>query len=360
MTLETEMIALLLALPLQSPSMPGPDDVVGRVSTTGVAVKLTLPGYVDDAATLATFKRRLADRAVLQGKVRGDRGTVKLTTGFGEVLSSNEWRKRLLGDQLVGAGQFEVGATACSEHVHELAPPYAEVSWHAFPTAGDTTFELVIGTLRDGDKFPFARAEFERVVGSARFAVLRLGGWDAMPLAVLDRMHTGLTHTGEGGGAAGLVAQSGDAKDGWASALAAAELGLREKVDATTRLVWCDRAIADLGKLESPGKQERFALFTAQSGRVLALRDAGKLDEAAAELATLRAKAEEHGAIAKTALAYDASTVHALRKEADAAVAALREAIEGNADWRAAAKRDSSFQPIAKDKALITLLLDKK
>ncbi len=351
------MFALLLALAVQTPSALGPDDVAARVSTTGVAVKLALPKYVSDPGTLASQKRRLADRALLQGRFGAEAGSVKLSAAFGEIHTSSEWRNQLLTGQLVGLGQFETGGVACTERVQELTPPYAEVGWHAFPVAGDTAFDLAIVTLRNGDVWPITRADFEHIVGGARFAIVRLGEWDAMPSSVLDRMHSGLTR--EGGGAKWLAEQSASAPDGWACALAAAELGVREKIDAATRLAWCDRVIADIGKIESPGKPERFAWLTAQSGRMLALRDAGKLDEALASLALLREKLEEHGPIAKSTISYDASTLHALRKEPEAAVAAMREAIAGNTDWRTAAKRDASFQLIARDKALLALLTEK-
>jgi hypothetical protein len=222
-------------------------------------------------------------------------------------------------------------------------------------------FDFTLFTLRNGDDSPVKRADFERTVKGARFAVLRLGGWDAMPSAVLDQMQSAFAHDGaKGEGAAWLAEQCASTKGGWACALAAEEVGLHEKMDAAKRLELCDSVIADLGKVGSPGRAEEFAMLTASSGRALALRDEGKLDDALAAVAKAQAAAAEHGAIAKSALAYDLSTIQAGRKDADAAVAALREAIAGNPDWRLYAIHETAFQPIAQDKGLIELLRDNK
>jgi hypothetical protein len=333
------------------------------MTTTGMAVKLELPEFDAEPQVLKGIKRRLADRAVIQGKMRSLEGTVSITAAYGETLTSSEWRERLLAQQLVGAGRFEIGPVACTAHTHELQPPYANVGWHALLTAADTCFDTSIFTLRKGDEYPYSRAQFEELVRGARYAVLRLGEWERMPAAVLERMHAGLTHVShgkEGKGSVWLANEAKEAADGWACALAAAEVGLHEDMDAATRLELCERAIADLTKLEARGKPEEFALLTARSGRAGALRDAGRLDEALAEVTAAREKAAEHGPIAVSALAYQTATVHAARKEADAAVKALREAIEGNADWRSFARHDDVFALIGHDKSLLKLLADPK
>jgi hypothetical protein len=361
MLLETEMIALLVAAAFLSPAPLGKDDLVARMSTTGMAVALELPGSTVDEAVMKGLTRRMNDRGVYSGKLPDKKSTVKVVTAYGETKSSKEWRDRLLGDQLVGAGQFDVGPFACTEHNHDLEPPFAEIGWHAFMTAGDTVFDFTLFTLRSGDESPVKKADFERIVKGARFAVLRLGGWDEMPAAVLTRMQSAFAHEAEKGDTSGAAWLAGEcAKGDWACALAAEEVGLHEKMDAAKRLELCDSVIADLGKVSASGKTEEFALLTAQSGRALALRDAGKFDDALAAVTKARDAAGAYGAIAKSALAFDLATIHAGRKDAPAAVAALREAIAGNPDWRAYAIHESAFMPIGEDKALFALLRDSK
>ncbi len=353
------MIGLLVAAASLSPALTGKDDVVARMSTTGMAVALELPGCKTDDAVMKGLSRRMSDRGVYAGKLPDSKTTVKVQTAYGETNTSKEWRDRLLGEQIVGAGQFDVGSFACTEHNHDLEPPFADLGWHAFMTAGDTVFDFTLFTLRNGDESPVKKADFERVVKGARFAVLRLGGWDEMPQSVLTRMQSAFAHDGEKGDTSGAAWLAGQcAKGDWACALAAEEVGLHEKMDAAKRLELCDSVIADLGKAGSSGKAEQFALFTAQSGRALALRDAGKFEDALAAVTKVRDAAGADGTIAKSTLAYDLATIHAGRKDAVAAVAALKEALAANPDWRAYAPHDVAFKPIGEDRALITLLRD--
>lgn len=357
------MLGLFLAIPMAIPAAIGADDVVARVSTTGMAVRLALPDFVPDPLVMTALKRRLADRAVLQGTAANREGTVKVVAAFGETLTSEQWRERLLEGQLVGVGKFETGPVACTERTNALQPPYVEVVWHAFPTAADTTFDLSFSILHKGDESAVTRADFESIVSGARYAVLRLGEWDAMPAAVLERMHAGFTHGGSdesAGGAAWLAQESQTAKDGWACALAAHEVGMREAMEAAPRLELCDRVIEALSKVEQPDEPTRFALLTASTGRGLALRDLDRLDDALAELKSARKNAQDHGPIAVSAAAYYLATAHAARKEAPAAVAALRDAIAGNADWREHTKRDQHFATIGNDADLLELLKPRK
>lgn len=360
------MIGLLFAAASLGPvaattPADGSDVVVARMSTTGMAVALDLPGSKTDEAVQKGLARRMSDRGVYAGRYSDGKTTTKIQTAYGEILPSKTWRERLLGDQLVGTGQFDVGSFACSEHSHDLEPPFSEIGWHAFMTVGDTVFDFTLFTLREGDKVAFKREDFERIVKGARFAVVRLGGWDAMPKPVLDQMQSAFAHETEKGdtsAAAWLADQC--ASGGWVCALAAEEIGLHENMGAAKRLALCDQAIAELSKVGSPGKPEEFAMLTALSGRALALRDQGKLDDALEALKKAQDAAGDKGAIAKSALAFDLSTIQAGRKDAAASVAALKEAIAGNPDWRAYATHEAAFQPIAQDRALIQLLRDTK
>jgi hypothetical protein len=301
--------------------------------------------------------KRFGDRGVYAGKLPDKKTTVKVATAYGEMNTPKEWRDRLLGDQIVGAGQFDVGSFACTEHSHDLEPPFAELGWHAFMTAGDTVFDFTLFTLRNGDESPVKKADFVTIVKGARFAVLRLGGWDEMPEAVLTRMQSAFEHEREKGDTSGAAWLAGQCAPGdWACALAAEEVGLHEKMDAAKRLELCDSVIADLGKAGSRGKTEEFALLTAHSGRALALRDAGKFDDALAAVTKAQDEAGAHGTTATSTLAYDLATIQAGRKDVAAAVAALKQAIAVNPDWRAFAIHDASFQPIGTDKSLYALL----
>jgi hypothetical protein len=355
------MIGLLVVASALGPVELGKDDVVARMSTTGMAMAFEVAGCTPDEAVMKGLARHANDRGVYAGRLPDKKTSVKVQTAYGEILPSKEWRSRLLGDQLVGAGQFDVGAVACTEHNRDLEPPFAEIGWHGFPTAGDTVFDFTLFTMREGDKAPVTKADFERVLKGARFAVLRLGTWNAMPEPVLASMQSAFAHDSEKGdvsGAAWLADQC--TSGGWVCALAAEEVGLHEKMDAAKRLALCDQAIAELQKVGSPGKPEEFAMMTALSGRALALRDQGKLDDALTAIKKAQDAAATQGAIAKTALAYDLATIQAGRKDSAGTVAALKEAIAGNPDWRAFAIHEAAFQPLAQDKALIQLLRDTK
>ena len=330
-------------------------EFVARVSTTGMAVKLALPTLETDPTAFKPMKRRYADRAVAQGRIRGGEGTVQIVAAYGEMRTSRTWRETLMAGKLVGAGQFDVGHVACTEQTRDLEPPYSDLGWHGFLTAGDTCFDFSLFTLAKAGDSPVKRAEFESIVREARYAVVRLGAWEEMPTAVLDRMHEGFTRP-ENDGVAYLTEQAKTATDGWACALAAAEIGISTHAPAAERLALCERVLADLAKVEAPGKAESFAKLTALTGRALAQRDADQLDAALETLKQAAASAKEHSPVAQSAVDYDTATVLARKKDVDGTVAALKASIAVNEDRRMYATYDASFQPLAKEKALLTLL----
>jgi len=331
-------------------------DLVGRISTTGVAVKLALPPLDTDPTTFKPMKRRYADRAVLQGRVRGAEGTtLQIVAAYGEMRTSRAWRDTLMAGKLVGAGIFDVGTVACTEQTRDLEPPYQDLGWHGFMTVADTCFDMTLFTMSKAGVSPVTRADFDSILGSARYAVVRLGAWDEMPIAVLDRMHEGLTRK-DNDGVAYLSEQAKTANDGWACALAAAEIAISTKAPAAERLALCDRVLADVARIEAPSKQESFAKLTALSGRALAQRDAGELDAALETLKQAAEMAKTHTSVARCALDYDTATVLAGKKDVDGTVAALKASIQANEDRRMYATYDASFQPLAKEKALLALL----
>lgn len=359
------MLSLLLAILPQTPAAIGTDDVVSHLATTGAAVKFELPGLVVDSAQMVGLKRRFGDRALMQGKIRVDQGSLTVIAAYGTVQSSREWREVLMKGKLVGAGQFDVGSTACTEQIRELEKPYADLGWHAFLTMGDTCFDFGMFTLAKANESPIKRADLDRMLMSARFAIVRLGHWEDMPPAVLDRMHEGLTRPA-GDGPAWLMGLAPAAPDGWACALAAAEIGRAMSMTAHDRIALYDRVLADLKpregvpadptKVEVPPNSKGFVELTAESGRAMALRDDGQLEAALAGVARARALPGAETPAAKTALSYDAATIHALKKDAAAAVLNLRESFAGDPDRRAFATHEAAFAPIAGDKALIALI----
>lgn len=349
------MLSLLLALLPQSPSAVGADDVVLRIATTGVAAKIALPAFAVDSLLMNGLKRRFGDRGLAAGKVRGGDANITVIAAYGSVHTSREWRATLMSGKLVGAGQFDVGPTACSEHLRDLEKPYVDMTWHAFMTNGDTSFDFMLNTLSKDGVAPFTRAEFEKCVAGARFGIVRMGEWADMPLPVLDRMHEGLTRT-EGDGATYLAELAKTAPDGWACALAAVEIGRPLAMKAPERLALSERVLADLKKIEAPSKFESFALLTATSAHALALRDAGQFAPALAEIAKARELPGGQTPIAKSVLSYDTATIQAQLKDAPAAIASLRESIAIDPDRRAFATHEALFEPIGSDKMLLTLL----
>jgi tetratricopeptide (TPR) repeat protein len=348
------MISALLVLCLQAAAAKPMEAVVLQQSTTGAAIRLDLPEFMSDTTVVASLKRRHGDRAIAQGKLRGD-GTIMVVTAYGEMKPSAEWRQTLMAGKLVGLGQFDVGTTACTEASRDLEPPYVNLSWHAFPTFADTCFDISMGTLVKDGVSPITRADFEHIVKSARYAIVRLGNWEDMPSAVLEHMHTGLSRV-ENDGATFLAEKSKAAPEDWALALAAAEIGMRTKMPASDRRTLLERALTALAKIDKPAAGEAFAALTAQSGLALALRDEGKHDDALAALAKALANEGAKSKPATAALEYYAATIHALKLDAAAAVAHLKLSITADPDRRAHAKYDTSFAGIGTDQDLFKLL----
>lgn len=338
------MISAFLALALQVPAAKPMQPVVLQQATTGAAVRLDLPEFESDDVVLNSLRRRYADRAIAQGKLRGD-GTIMVVSAYGEVKPSAEWRKSLMAGKLAGLGQFEIGTTACTEATRDLEPPFVNLSWHAFPTFADTTFDISIGTLSKDGVSPITRVDFEHMVKSARFAVLRLGTFEDMPESVLEHMHAALTRV-ENDSTAFLAEKSNAAPEDWACALAAAEIGVRTKLPAADRRELLERAIAGLVKIEKPDANATFAQMTAYSGLANAMREEGKLDEALAAWTKAHDAPGTKKKIATAALEYDAATIHALKLDAALAIEHLKLSIAADADRRVIAQRDNSFAGI--------------
>lgn len=329
-------------------------DFVLRISTTGASLKLALPPLEVDEAVTKSLKRRYGDRGLLQARLRGGEGNLNVVAAYGDVRPSAKWRETLMGSKIVGLGQFSIGDVACTEGSRDLEPPYVDWSWHAFFTMGDTCFDATFQSLANGGQLPFPRAEFEKIVRGARYAYVRLGDWAEMPLPVLDRMHEALAAPADG--VARLVELASSAPDGWACALAAAEIGLATGTAPQARRELAEKALAGLPKAGAGTKVEEFARFTAESALALALRDDGKLDEALAALDALEARAAGVGSRALVATQYDRATVFGKKGDAKNAVAVLKGVIEREPDRRSFATHEPCFQPIAQDKALLALL----
>ena len=62
---------------------------MARVSTTGMAVKLALPTLETDPTAFKPMKRRYADRAVAQGRIRGGEGTVQIVEGCALIWTAD-------------------------------------------------------------------------------------------------------------------------------------------------------------------------------------------------------------------------------------------------------------------------------
>lgn len=338
-----------------SDSTVRPGERVFRITTTGAAVKLALPPFDVDPTVTKALKRRFGDRGLAQGRLRGGDGALNLVAAYGDVRSSASWRQTLMAQQLVGAGQFDVGRVACTETTRDLEPPYVDVSWHAFLVAGDTCFDATFSTMQKAGVAPFTRAEFESSVRSARLAFVRLGEWQQMPVAVLDRMHEALTAE-NAPSVDHLVELSATAPDAWACALAAAEIGLSTGRPADERLRLADLVLAGLAKDEVATPEERFARTTALSARALALRDAGRLDDALAALDAFEVRAKDAGPWALAALPYHRATVHGKKGDAAKAVEELKLAIAADPDRRSFAAHELCFESIRNDKGLLALL----
>jgi tetratricopeptide (TPR) repeat protein len=348
------MISSLLFLTLQAAAQKPMEPVVLQQATTGAAIRLDLPEYLSDDTVIGSLRRRFADRAIAQGKLRGD-GTIMVVSAYGEMQPSAEWRKALMVGKLLGLGQFDVGTTACTEATRELEPPYVALSWHAFPTFADTCYDITIGTLAKDGVSPITRADFEHIVQSARYGIVRLGKWEDMPSAVMEHMHAGLSRAANDG-ATFLAEKSKAAPEDWALALAAAEIGMRAKMPAPDRHALFERALAGLAKTDRLNAGDMFATMTAQSGLALALRDEGKHDDALAMLAKTQIFECAKTKPATAALEYYAATIHALKLDATAAIEHLKLSIAADPERKSFATRDPSFQGIGTNQDLIKLL----
>jgi hypothetical protein len=342
------MLSLLLLSLAQSPSVVGPDDVLGQVATTGMTIKLPLRGYKANADVLRNMRKKLADRGLIQGSLAAADSTVSVVAAYGVTHPSDKWLDQLLGTMALGSGRFSIGSTACSEHERPLNPPYADFGWHAFPVAGQTCFDIQIFTLKNGDQAPLKREDFIKIVESARYAVVRVGDWSDYPLEYLDRSHEGLVRS-ETEGVSSLVELAKTAPDAWACSLAAAEIGRTLKHGADELTPLCQSAIDGLAKIEKPSKTELHARIVALDALGLAQRDAGKSAEAIATLTHARELGASSSVKVKAALAYDLATAHAHDKDAASAIALLKEAFAGDPDRLLVGMRDPAFEPLHAD-----------
>lgn len=353
------MLSLLLASLIQSPSVIGPDDVIGQVATTGMTIKIPLHGYTVNADGLRNMRKKFADRGLILGAFAAPDTTVSIVAAYGVSLPSEKWLEQLLGTMAVGAGQFKIGTTACTEHVRELNAPFKDLGWHAFPVVGQTCFDIQIFTLMNGETAPLKREDFVKIVESARYAVVRVGEWSDYPLEYLDRSHEGLAR-GENEAVSALVEAAKTAKDAWACSLAAAEIGRSLKHGADELLPLCQASIDGLAKIEKPSKIEQHAQLVALDALGLAQRDAGKAADALVTLTHARDLGVSGSLKVRAVLAYDLATAHALNKDVANTIVLLKEAFAEDPDRKLVAVRDPAFEVFHADESFQDLFGLKK
>lgn len=352
------LLACLAASTLSLASVE-PKDVIFRASGTYLNVKVALDGFETDVKGFEALHRRYRDFAVAYGHVVPKDVTFSILSSLDETGdgTSVEWRKRTLANTLTGAGVFELQGIACSEHIREIGDPFVQTSWHAFALAGDRMFDLHVNFIAEKDKPLLPRAEFERIVTGARFAIVRRGTWAEYGAPTLALMHEHLAQ-----GPSGLAALREKAKA--ADAAPSVHFALAELARARTTGASKPEALLELhhaaanaySALAEPSASDTFERAVALDGEGLALLDLDRAKDALAPLASARELLASTQSTARGPITYDLACAQARAGEAKTALATLTEAVALDERFRSQAAADKDFATLKSDAAFVELV----
>lgn len=352
------LLAFLAASTLSLASVE-PKDVIFRAGGTYLNVKLELDGFETDVKGFDALRRRYRDFAVAYGQVAPKGVTFSILASLDDTggATSADWRKRTLANTLAGAGLFEVQGVACSEQARDIGEPFVQTSLHAFALAGDRMFDLHVNFIAEKDKPLVARADFERMVAGARFAIVRRGAWAEYGAPTLAAMHEHLAQGPSGLEALRERAKAADAAPSVHFALA--ELARSRTIGAAKpeELLELHRAAANAyAALAQPSASDTFERAVALDGEGLALLDLDRAQDASNPLAIARELLASTQSTARGPIAYDLACAQARAGEAKLALATLAEAVALEERFRAQAAADKDFATLKDDAAFVELV----
>ena len=342
------LLALLAALPLQLPLAA--QQVQAHVGRTPWVAALALADW-KDAPEGNPLEKELGAKLVLNGTLAPG-GTILtlIAEPNTALISPAAWRKRF---GIQGA-EFELQLSACVDaSIRDPKGPLVS-DYHAFTCAAGWCFDLHVSRLSTDGKEPLPRAEFERIVKSQRFLLLRHGWAENYPDEVCKQMSlAALSGPGRKNWKENFLAKNAD---DWVVHFVEGELLREEKGALEEQLAHYQRAFELVTKLEKPGPKELFATAIVCDGLSLALHDAGKHAESIAPLEKGYAllagmKRRERGT-----LAYNLACSQALLKHEKEALEALGHAIGADERYRESAAKDADFAAIAASPAFQKLV----
>lgn len=323
--------------------------VSGRVAGTSIGFALSVNDFPRDDVGLTALRKTYGETAVWRGLRQPGDTTVNIITVHGKIHTSAEWRDIILGNKKVGAGLFDIDGTACAEQVRELTFPYRSVGWHAYVTAHDACVDVHAFTTAKGDELGITKDEFEKIVKSVRFAIVRRGAWNDFSERYLELSRQALASDD---GIAWLKEQLASApKDDRAAALALAEHMMEAKADPAELVKAFTLAAAPSASAEKPSAKLVFARALALDGLGVASLQLGKPEEALARLLESRELGTTASLTARAGIAYDLAAAYAANKDVEHAMQQLKIAVALEPIWLGFAARDSLFDAVRAEPA---------
>lgn len=331
------LLSLLACAVLQAP-LPV-QEIQARVPHSRWTVLVGLAGW-KDVPEADPLRKSLGERLVLAGGAAPEGCVVTLVAEPNpQKISPVAWRKRF---GLAGT-EFECSLAACVDASQRAPGAPALSDYHAFTCAAEWCFDLHVSRVATGPDGaePLARAEFERIVKSQRFLLLRRGWAEDYPAEVGKQMT--LAALAGPGRAPWKENVLGKRADDWVVHFVEAELLHEEHAPVEAQLAEYSRALELVQKLEKPGPREVFATAIACDGYALALHDAGRHAESIAPLERGCSLLTTLGRKERGALSYNLACAQARSGQGEAALRSLGLAIAVEARFREAAARDEDL-----------------
>lgn len=331
------LLSLLACALLQTP--PAVQEIQARVPHSRWTVLVGLAGW-KDVPEQDPLRKALGEKLVLAGGAAPAGCVVTLVAEPNpQKISPVAWRKRFG----IPGTEFDCSLAACVDASQRASGGPAISDYHAFTCAAEWCFDLHVSRVATGkdDAEPLPRAEFERIVRSQRFLLLRRGWAEDYPAEFEKQMTlAALAGPGRAPWKENVLAKH---PDDWAVHFVEAELLHEEHAAFEAQFAEYSRTLELLEKLEKPGPREIYATAIACDGCALALHDAGKHAESIAPLEKACSLLTTLGRKERGALSYNLACAQARCGQSEAALRSLGLAIAVEARLREAAARDEDL-----------------
>jgi hypothetical protein len=349
-------LALLLqsGVPVADPAQRV-EEIVGRVASTKLLVRMDVPGFTKDDRTARILQQALGARAVLVGAIPQRLGMLEVIADKEKEkhISDAEWRDL----NLQGSGNkwtyFETAGMSCGE-VSILIEGSGTHDFHAFTVRAGFRFDVSLSeTLTDKRAAGLPRDYFEQLVGSFRLAVVRLGTWAQMPAAALELMNGSFRRPDDW---KAWLDEQERAKPDYVVPFARAELLRFLEGKPEDQISAYRRAVELLEAKKDQGATDRLAHAASEDGLALALLDSGDAEKAGPHLESALKIAGNLTAPVRGAILYDQARVQSRLGNADRAIELLKKSEGEDTGAVARARVDKEFESIRSSKGFQELL----